>query len=164
MSNAEKHDGATTVEDVRKPAWRLGLDVFLPGIVFSVFAGYVGLANWEVEGPGFFAWSVVALIGSIWCFIAVRRQNAHVVLFSGVALILIGTAFTVFLVWTRFTVNPVPLNAFMYALVVIVFGATLVENGAVLFRQRAREREAAEMRNPYAELGSTPENAEARRG
>ena len=75
MSAARIDAKPSTSGEARSLGRKLGYYVFLPCIVFSSIAVFVGLANWEVEGPAFFICSMAALVASAWLFRAARRAT-----------------------------------------------------------------------------------------
>ena len=146
-----------TAEDARRLGTKLAFYVFLPSIVFSVFAVFVGLINWEMEGPSFFIWSMVALVTSIWLFRAARKASGRVLLISGAVIIIVSAIFIAGLAWYGLTQNSGALGAIMYFVIAGGFGFVVARSGFDIRRAEEAEREREMERNPYAELGSSPE-------
>jgi hypothetical protein len=156
MSVLKADGGPVTAEEVRALGRKLGLYLFLPCIVFSAIAVFVGLANWEVEGPAFLIWSVIALTASIWLFRAARRASGRVLLISGAAIVLCCAAFAAFLAWFGFTRSPDAFGGLVYFVIAGGFGLAAARSGINILRAEAAEREEEMERNPFAELGSSP--------
>jgi len=149
--------GPTTAEDIRRLGTKLAFYVFLPGIIFSVFAVFVGLANWAVEGPEFFIWSMVALVASICLFRGARRARGRALLLSGAAILGCCVSVVAFLAWFSYTKDQGMLSWISCVAILGGLGIPIMRTGARILRAEAAEREKEMERNPFAELGSLPE-------
>ena len=156
--NAPAADKAPSpLEQTQQLGRKLGLYIFFPCIVVSVIGVLVGLANLEGDGPAFLIGSVIALAVSILLFRAAQRGSGRVFMASGAAIILICAAFAVYLVWAAITDELGALRGLVFAAVGGLFGFALMESGLKVLRAEAAEREREMERNPFAELGSSPQ-------